>query len=211
MRCGNSAVIEEKWGDALFSSGETGCVAHYHAAMLALVPPGTRFESREENDRRMEAYTRISNKLYEVGPDGRARSYKPSVPEVKTQRREDVLRARQARTRQETELGRLHDSAGHHHHYSFAAMWHDAAKALARVDPSHARTACDWIRHFFELYRKSWIAHLPASRWDSDGTDESSDVQTLKDSITPCDAVELPDWVRYLLAGDVRHAVDARP
>jgi hypothetical protein len=206
------AGIEERWADSLFLGGEPGSAGHYHAALRALVPPGTRFESREENDRRMEAHTRISNKLYDVGPDGRARSYKPPVAaEGKTERRETVHRARRARTKRESELGRVHQFGGHHHDYELGAMWHDAANALAPGYPAQASSACDWSRHYFELYNKAWTAHLPASRWDSDGEQEISEVLALKDSLATSSAKLPPAWVAMLIDGELRRAIAAFP
>jgi hypothetical protein len=43
------AEIEERWGDSICFSGESGSAGHYQAAQRALVPPGAMFSSSEEN------------------------------------------------------------------------------------------------------------------------------------------------------------------
>ena len=68
------AETEELLGDSLFFNGESGAAVHYQAAQRALMPLGVVFSSREENDRRMEAFQRIVTKLYGIGGDGKARA-----------------------------------------------------------------------------------------------------------------------------------------
>jgi hypothetical protein len=90
-------------------------------------------------------------------------------------------------------------------------MWLDAAKALAPGYPAQASSACDWSRYYFELYNKAWTAHLPASRWDSDGEQEISEVLALKDSLATGSAEWPPAWVAMLIEGELRRAIALLP
>ncbi len=215
------AAIEEQCGDTLFESGEKGSRAHYMAAQRALIPRGTIFSSREENDRRMEAYTRLTNKLYEIGGDGRRRGWQPpSPPEPppppprpvekagRAERRATVQNKARKRERRDTELGLQYHAEGHFGIYELARKWFDAAKALAPNYPDAARTACQWSRHCFERYNDEWTAHLPASRWDSDGGQELSEVVEFQNSLGTADAAP-PAWAELFLKGEVRRAVRA--
>ena len=224
------AGIEERWGDSLFFGGEPGSAAHYRAAQRALVPPGMIFSSSAESERRMEAYGRLTNKLYAIGPDGKPRpghdgrphprfhpvvrrqeTAPPEPPEESpAQRREAVLGARQTRTRQETGLGRLYRDSDPWHHHHLGGLWLEAARALALNHPASAHRACGWGLHYYELYNKAWSAHLPASRWDSDGHAEMVDVQNLEHSLaTGRPESPLPDWVPLLFEGDWQGALAA--
>lgn len=223
------AEIEERWGDSLFFGGEPGSAAHYQAAQRALVPPGTMFSSSAESERRMEAHGRLTNKLYAIGPDGKPRPRhdaqphprfnpivrgKETAPEPpkksKAERREAILRARQTKTREQTELGQLHHDSDHWRHHHLGELWLEAAKALALNHPRDAHRACEWSRHYFELYNKAWSAHLPASRWDSDGGAEMMDVQNLESSLaTGLPESPPPDWAPLLLEGDWQGALAA--
>ena len=223
------AAIEERWGDSLFFCGESDSAAHYHAAQRALVPLGRVFSSKAESDRRMKAYARVTNKLYAIGPDGKPRPgndgqphprFTPIVPRQETatpppetsaeERRDAVLSVRETRTRQQTELGQLDDGGNHWRYGDLGALWLDAAKALALHHPADARRACQWSLHYFDLYHKAWSAHLPASRWDSDGSAEMIEVQDLENSLAAGTAESSPpDWVPLLLEGAWQHALAA--
>jgi hypothetical protein len=208
------AGLEERWGDSLFFGGEPGCAAHYQAAQRALAPQGTIFSSLEENERRMDAYTRLTNKLYAVGPDGRSRPGHDAQPHPrfhpivrqnasKPERQEAVRDASKMRAMKETALGQLYRDSDHWRHHLLGNLWLEAARALASSNPADARRACEWSRNYFELYNRAWSAHLPASRWDSDGGAEMEDVQTLEDSLADGGPESPPpDWARLLLAGD---------
>jgi hypothetical protein len=75
------AVEEEGRGDALFYAGLAGAAGHYRAAQQALFPPGLLLDDEAENRRRMEAFGRLTQKLYEIGGDGRRRGLPDPVTE----------------------------------------------------------------------------------------------------------------------------------
>lgn len=229
------ATIEEQWGDSLFFGGAPDSAVHYRAAQRALVPLGALFSSSDENERRMEAHRRLTDKLYAVGPDGLPRpghqgqphpdfqpippreETKPEPPPAKsiTERREAVIQARETRTKRQTALGQLAlgqlDDPGNHWRYrDLGDLWLAAARALGPHHPACARRACQWSRHYLELYNRAWTAHLPASRWDSDGGSEIAEVQDLENAL-PADIEETPspEWVARLLDGDWQGALAA--
>ena len=74
------AGSEEQSGDLLFFAGEPGAAPHYHEALRAVIPPGSVFASREDNDRRMQAHERITEKIRAIGPDGAPRADQECVP-----------------------------------------------------------------------------------------------------------------------------------
>ena len=206
------AEIEERWGDSLFFGGESGSAEHYRRAQRALFPLGAVFSSGSESDRRMEAHQRLVDKLYAVGPDGKARADNRAQPhpcfsappgKPISERLAAVFHARETRATQETGLDRLYRDSDHWRHHNLGDLWLDAARSLAADRPAAARIACQWSRHYFELYNKAWNAHMPASRWDSDGGAEIMDVQTLQDSL-PAAGPESPlqIWMSLLLEGD---------
>lgn len=223
------AGLEERWGDSLFFGAEPGSLAHYQAAQRALVPPGTTFSSSQESERRMEAYARLTDKLYAIAPDGtprpghngqphprfqpiaRRKETAPAPPaKSKAERREAVLTARQTRTKHQTELGQLPDDGDHWRYHRLGESWLAAAHALASNHPDDARRACNWSLHYFELYNKAWTAHLPASRWDPDGGEEIMEVQNLENSLAASmPQSPPPDWVPLLLEGAWQHALAA--
>jgi hypothetical protein len=63
--------------------------------------------------------------------------------------------------------------------------------------------------YYYECYNREWTAHLPASRWDTDGGPDMMEVQELIDSL-PSDgpATPLPAWIEHLLDGHWRAALD---
>lgn len=206
------AGIEERWGDSLLFSCQPGAAPHYHAALRALVPPGTQFSSQNENDRRMEAYSRVSNKLYAIDGTGQPRPRHDAQPhpdfrlpiarpDLQT-RREAVQQARANRRREDTPLGRLFHDAGHHMHYELGRLWSDAGRALAAINAGAARRAYEWSLEYFQLYHRAWTAHLPASRWDSDGGAEMEEVHHCMDTLGPTTG-PVPQWVEELLEGEI--------
>jgi hypothetical protein len=221
------AEVEERWGDALFFAGESGAAEHYHAAQAALVPQGVQFTSLEENDRRMSAYQRVANKLYAMDPYGRPRpghdgrphpnssrvrprakdTFDPSEPSIEEQP-SPVLELRETTPMEQSEYARLFQNSEHWHHYDLGNSWREAGNALAGWYPEGARRAYSWSIHYFELYGKAWTAHLPASRWDSDGYEEAIEVQNLTNSLVanPSEPT-VPAWMRALLAGDWQRAL----
>ena len=223
------AEIEERWGDSLFFSAAPGAAPHYHASRGALVPPGSRFSSAEENARRMQAHQRVTGKIYAIDPYGKARDgnhaqphpnsrltprrrpHQPEPPQPSfTERRAAVLQLRQANEWQQTGLARLFQEGGHWCDYDLAAQWREAGRALAASHPAAARLACAWSIHYFERYHRDWTAHLPASRWDSDGGTEMMEVQDLANSLAdPSSEAPLPPWIGALLAGDWQAALAA--
>ena len=214
------AEIEERWGDSLFFAGETGAAPHYQAAWKALVPPGEVFSSRPEYDRRMEAYGRITVKLQAIDPYGKARAGNTGLPHPNfhaiepppkpapepvnpTPQPAKTIRAE----RQQSDFARLFQSGDHWRHYGLASKWREAGKELAPVFPEGARRAYYWSVDYFNLYNRAWSAHLPASRWDSDGGEEITEVRRMMDAL-PADPTDtpLPVWVEALLAGDWQRA-----
>jgi hypothetical protein len=67
------AEIEERWGDSLLLAGELDAAGHFRAARMALIPPRAQFTSIEENNRRMEAHSRVADKLSAIDPTGKLR------------------------------------------------------------------------------------------------------------------------------------------
>jgi len=250
------AGIEERWGDSLFFGGETDSAVHYQAAQRALFPLGMLFSWGEESDRRMEAYTRLTDKRYAIGPDGKSRpghaaqphpSFTPIAPkpiapppeavpepeepeadlpapetgtmppaepepeepeEPEAEPWKAVLSAPKTRTRQPAELRLLDDPGDHWRCHHLGQLWLDAAGGLALHYPAEARLACQWSLHYFDLYSQAWIAHAPASRWDSDGGQEALEVQNLRDSLAAATPESPPpEWVTLLLAGSWQDAL----
>lgn len=67
------AELHELWGDAeFFGAGKDG-PPHYRHAMSLLFPTGLMFDNAEEHDRRMAAYSRMSDKIRSVNGYGYAR------------------------------------------------------------------------------------------------------------------------------------------
>ena len=60
--------------------------------------------------------------------------------------------------------------------------WREAGEALGPY-PEGARRAYAWSVYFYERYHRSWSAHLPASRWDSDGGGEMMEVHELAQAL----------------------------
>jgi len=223
------AEVEERWGDSLFFREEAGAATHFQASRMALVPPGAQFSSREENDRRMEAQHRVTNKLYAIdaygtprpGQDGQphpnsSRNGLRAKPEPEpprpsiAERRAAALELSQTTAMEQTEFARLFQSGGHWLYYDLGAKWRDAGKALAGSHPLGARRAYAWSMHYFERYNKDWTAHLPASRWDSDGGEDMMEVEDLTNSLAASQAgTPLPAWIESLLAGDWQSALSA--
>ena len=209
------ATIEEQWGDSLFFSGAPDSAVHYRAAQRSLVPPGALFSSSEENERRMEAHRRLTDKLYAIGPDGLPR---PETPARGTDDRflssvnfsTKPCLAKPCLTKPQTALGQLDDPGNHWRYRDLGDLWLAAARALGPRHPADARRACQWSRHYLELYNRAWTAHLPASRWDSDGGSEIAEVQDLENAL-PADIEETPspEWVAMLLDGDWQGALAA--
>ena len=189
------AEIEELLGDSLFFTGEPDAAIHYQAAQKALMPPGVRFTSLEESEPRMEAFQRIVAKLYGIGGDGRARASHDGKPHP-----------RYAPRIPDSDLGKLLLSSDWWVDYRLAGQWFEAAKTLAAKHPVESRAACEWSLEHFARYAQEWTAHLPASRWDSDGGAEMQEVSEFKNALSPHPASSAPDWVRLLLAGNRREA-----
>jgi hypothetical protein len=198
------AAIEERRAEAIFLAGEAGAAAHYHAALRALVPQGARFDSAEENDRRMQAYSRITERLYQIGPDGRSRFAPPP------QAAPAPLAAPAPPPPPRSHIDQLHRDADHWHRYRLASLWFDAARTLAPRFPRQAARACAWSVRYFERYREDWSAHLPASRWDSDGGAEMAEVRSFAAGLGAGDPDASPPlWVDRLTDGDWVAALDA--
>jgi hypothetical protein len=211
------AAIEECRGDARFFTGEAGAAPHYRAACAALFPQGRVWDSREENDRRMEAHRRVTDKLYAIDPYGKAREgqqgqphpdFRPPEPKPSiAERRAAALALRRDNDIRKTEWAALFRDAGHWQFHELGDKWRDAGDALAGSHADAARRAFAWSLYYFEQYNREWTAHLPASRWDSDGGIEMSEVQQRCDSLAAADdADSLPTWIESLLAGDWRAA-----
>jgi hypothetical protein len=219
------AAIEECWGDSLFFAGESGAAPHYKTACAALAPPGQQWTSLDENDRRMEAHGRITNKLYAIDPSGIARpshdgrphpNFSPATPPPEppkpsiAERRAAVGQLRQTNAIQRTEWAALFRDAGHWQFYELGIKWREAGEALAAPHPPGAQRAFAWSLYYFERYNKEWTTHLPASRWDTDGAEDMMEVHNLTDSLDGASSgPPLPDWAESLLAGDWRAAHSA--
>lgn len=211
------AEIEERWGDALFFAGESGAALHYQAAWRALAPPGARFSSQEESERRMAAYARVTVKLQAIDPYGKARTGNSGEPhpnfhaiELPKPEREPVKPAPETPPpvpRQQSGFADLFRMSDHWCQCDLGAKWRDAGKELAAAFPEAARCAYQWSVDYFTLYNQAWTAHLPASRWDPDGDDDILEVRGLMSSLAenPPGAA-LPAWVEALLAGDWQRA-----
>jgi hypothetical protein len=223
------AEVEERWGDSRFFGGEPGAAAHYQAACTVLLPPGTQYSSREENDRRMAAHHRVTNKLYAMdnygkprpGHDGRPHpnSYRtkprakpepqPARPSV-SERRAATVKSRQTLALHQTELATLFETGDHSLYRDLGDKWRNAGEVLAESHPEAARRAYAWSVYYFERYYKAWTAHLPASRWDSDGGQDIAEIQNLTNSLAASPSeTPLPAWVESLLAGDWQSARSA--
>jgi hypothetical protein len=232
------ARIEECEGDSFFFAEEAGAAPHYHAACAALAPPGAQWDSREENDRRMEAHARVTAKLYAIDPYGKARpshdgrphpDFRPpdrreespepaprveplqqSRAEMLQERRAAALHLRSTNFMQQTDWAALFRDSGHWQFYTLGGEWRQAGEALAASYPEAARRAFRWSVYYYECYNRDWTAHLPASRWDTDGGQDLMEVQELIDSL-PGDApgAPLPEWIEHLLDGNWRQALDA--
>jgi hypothetical protein len=217
------AESEELLGDSLFFGGEPGSVVHYRAAQRALLPLGVIFSSRDENDRRMEAFQRVAAKLYAIGADGKATSshdckahpqYVPTERKAKSPSEPadeiPVLHPFSApKTRLESELGKLLSTGDWWANYRLGALWLEAAKILAASYPTESRAACEWSLEHFRNYTRDWTAHLPASRWDSDGDSEMAEANSVRNALTGETPLAPPDWVCLLLAGDWRESLAA--
>ena len=80
--------------------------------------------------------------------------------------------------------------------------WLAAAQALAEDWPASARRALAWSGWFFRTYNADWTAHLPASRWDSDGSEGFEAADALREQLVGRgDCGEPPLWAHELLAG----------
>jgi len=225
------AEIEERWGDSLFFAGEAGAAVHYQAAWRALAPLGTVFSSWQEGERRMEAYARVTVKLQAIDPYGRARAgnggqphpnfhaieppAKPA-PEPGKPAPEPVKPPPQPAKvstpveRQGSDLARLFQSDDHWRHYELASIWREAGQELAAAFPDGARLAYLWSVDYFNLYNQAWTAHGSASRWDSDGGREITEVQGMMASLAgPAPGAPPPSWIEALLAGDWQRALAA--
>jgi hypothetical protein len=122
--------------------------------------------------------------------------FRPAALEL---RRENALR--------DTEWAALFRDAGHWVFYELAMKWRGAGEALTASCPDAARRAFAWSIYYFDGYNREWTAHLPASRWDPDGTLELVEAQELSDALAAGGgAAALPGWVESLLAGDWRSA-----
>jgi hypothetical protein len=215
------AETEELLGDALFFGGETGAVVHYRAAQRALMPLGVALSSREENDRRMEAFQRVSTKLYAIGADGKAGStqdcqahphYVAAERKVETEPISEVpavLPPSVPKPRLESELGRLLSTGDWWADYRHGASWFEVGKSLAAGYPVESRAACEWSLEHFEKYARAWTKGMPASRWDPDGSSEMAGVKDFKNALSGETAVAAPGWVGLLLAGDWRESLAA--
>jgi hypothetical protein len=215
------AEIEERWGDALFFSGEDGAAMHYQAAWRALMPLGTVFSSWEEGQRRMEAYGRVSVKLQAIDPYGKARAGNsaqahpnfhavelPANPAPEPVKLEPgPQQSSPAVERQQSDLARVLHSDDHWRHYDLGSRWRETGKELAAIFPESARCAYRWSVDYFELYNRAWNAHMPASRWDSDGGEEIMEVQRMMKALDDSPpGPPPPAWIEALVAGDWRRA-----
>ena len=206
------AEIEERWGDWLLSAEEAGSTGHFHAALKALIPTGSIFTQREENDQRMEAFTRTFEKLQSVdsywkvrdGEAGRPHPNsqpRPERPKPVEERKDAAVEMHETRPTEQPELIRLFLSSGHWGFSSLAFQFREAGKALAARYPDAARLAFGWSIYYFEAYNREWTAHLPASRWESDGGLEMIEVEEMTSALAPDGGESPPDWVEQLLAG----------
>jgi hypothetical protein len=206
------ARIEEGQGDSLFFAGEAGAAPYYHAAWAALSPPGARWDSREENDRRMEAYARVTAKLYAIDPSGKPRQSDDSRPLPDSglaERRIEALQLRATNSIQQSDWVALFRDSGHWQFYTLGDEWREAGQALAASYPEAARRAFSWSVYYYECYNRDWTAHLPASRWDPDGGQDLMEVHQLIDSLpTDHSGTPPPAWVKHLLDGNWRAALD---
>ena len=228
-----TAEHEELLGDSLFFGGETGAALHYQLAQRALMPPGVMFDSGEESDGRMEAYQRIVTKLYGIGGDGKPRSAHdgqphprfvlppaPPVPEVvappppppEVEPTSPPLPEPEPETVSRiwipTELSRVLTTNDWWANHGLGDKWFEAAKLLAEKYPSESAVACEWSLHYFGKYAESWAAHLPASRWDSDGGLEMEEVSRFKKSLLSGASFTQPaTWISSLIAGDWQQAL----
>lgn len=191
------AAIEESYGDTLFAAADPEARPHFLASQRALMPLGVRFEDRAENDRRMEAFQRLVEKLASIGPDGRPRNWTPPPPPEPP-----VPAPVPPALAPQDGFPKLPQGDDPWASYQLANQWREAAASLAETYPDDARRAYQWSIHFFERYNKLWTAHLPASRWDSDGNQEMADVETAMRSLPPNSANSaVPEWVDDLLGG----------
>jgi hypothetical protein len=195
------ARIEECQGDSLFFAGEAGATPYYHAARAALAPPAAQWASREESDRRMEAYARVTAKLYAIDPYGKARPSHEGRPHPDFRFADWAI--------EQTDWAALFRDSGHWQFYNLGGEWREAGQALAASYPEAARRAFSWSLYYYECYNRDWTAHLPASRWDTDGGQDMAEVQELIDSL-PADerGTPAPSWVEHLLDGNWRAALD---
>ncbi|WP_321472187.1 hypothetical protein [uncultured Paludibaculum sp.] len=218
------AEIEERWGDSLFFGGQKGAAAHFHAALRALVPQSVQFTSLDESTRRMEAHARVMNKIYAIDGAGLARTSHDGRPHPNTRLAPppepaatlpdradaDGITIRPARKRQEKAILQLFGDGGHWQDHDLGQMWRNAGEALTPAFPEAARRAYAWSLLFFDLYSKAWSANLPASRWDSDGSQEMAEVQESIDALGPLNAdVDCPVWIDSLVDGAWRKALAA--
>ncbi|MBS1875502.1 MAG: hypothetical protein JSU00_19975 [Acidobacteria bacterium] len=194
----NDAEREELAGDALFFANQPGAGAHYHKARAALFPPGELLDSAEENERRMTAHRRLTEKLYALDNYDLPRPGHPveAHPDfVPVPERFDVPVRHSA-------LAARFVGQGHFADRDLGAEWREVGEALAAAHPRAARRAFEWSLHFLELYNRAWTAHLPASRWDSDGGFEMDEITQLAESLGRGADADLPGWVEELLEGD---------
>ena len=75
---GAAAKLEQA-GDTLAAAGEPAADCYVQAQRL-LLPPGTLWTDREQYAARMQAFERLQQKLYALGPDGRPRGSEPPGP-----------------------------------------------------------------------------------------------------------------------------------
>lgn len=73
-----AAARLEQAGDAAAGAGEPAA-AWYRQAQEMLMPAGARWTDRDEYEGRMAGFARLQDKLYELGPDGRARDLAPTM------------------------------------------------------------------------------------------------------------------------------------
>ena len=261
------AEVHEQWGDSEFFFGGAGGPKHYHHAMRLLFPPGLMFDDAQEHGRRMEAYSRMSDKIRSVNGAGFARDQDlpgakphpdfripadreaeiraiadrlaaeraaeeqasaarqrpfwelPAEPEPAPEERgapadRDALPAAASAARSEarlfaSELARAF-GGGHWAEYAVAEAFAKGGYALASLSDEMAAVAYDWSLEFYTRYQRSWTAHLPASRWDSDGGSEMAAVEQRRAALTPVSKT-LPPWIRWLLAGNLTRACAALP
>lgn len=186
------------------------------------MPPGVVFSSRDENDRRMEAFQRIARKLYAICADGKAgsshdcKAHPDYVPQRKAESPAEhtneapvVLSSSVPKTRLESELGKLLSIGDWWTDYRLGMLWFEAAKILAASYPTESRAACEWSLEHFQKYTRDWTVHLPASRWDSDGHTEMEEVNNVKNTLSGETPLSAPHWVCLLLAGDWRESLAA--